>query len=151
MTLRKPSNYEQAKGIQCPEGRVKMKTQMYDTFDKIRELTKLVKTRDDEHKLDYLKMVQTGSLSLPDYGVGFLCFHTFTSFQVETNMWNARILIATIDDGDYGGWSKPLSQKAAMLLVHKIATDIMRDMTVFPTDEELNTLLRPYGVFVGPE
>lgn len=128
------------------------KYDIYERFKQILELTKLVKVEDSQHKLRYNKMVQTGELNHYDYGVGFLCFETFIVPEKSIrNGFKVRIWIATIDDGDFGGWSEPMTEGSAKDIVRKIANEVMEDMNIFPSDKKLNEMLRPYKMFVELE
>lgn len=121
----------------------------YDKFSAISELTNLVTIYDDANSCEYHKMIQTGELGLYDYGTGFLNFETKAIKQQD--YWQVRIWIATVDDGEFGGWSKPLSKSKALELVRSIAENVMKDLVVFPTKDKLNAMLRPYVMFVDYE
>lgn len=133
-----------------------MKTQVhpatknrYDKFRDIAKATELVVIADNQNSCEYHKLVQTGELGLYDYKVGFLNFETYALKQQD--YWQVRIWIATSDDSDFGGWSKPLSKAKALSLVRSIAQEVMKDLVVFPTKDKLNAILRPYGLFVDCE
>jgi hypothetical protein len=129
-----------------------MKEDRYKSFDAIAELTKLKCVYDDNQRLEYNKMVQTGDLDFCDYGAGFLNLEVFiTNSQEERSKWEVRIWVATIDDGDLGGWSLPMSIEEARKLVHKIANEVMKTLVKFPTLDEFNKQLMPYGMMIGYE
>lgn len=121
----------------------------YSKFEAVRKATELVDIYDDMNSCEYHKIVQTGELGLYDYKVGFLNFETY-AIKVQ-DYWQVRIWIASIDDCDFGGWSKPLTKHKALDTVRGIAENVMKDMIVFPTQEQLNAMLREYGLFVDYE
>lgn len=121
----------------------------YSKFEAVRKATELITISDDQNSCEYHKLVQTGELELYDYGVGFLNFETY-AIKVQDS-WQVRICIASIDDGDFGGWSKPLEKSKALKLVKSIAENVMKDMVVFPSKDKLNAVLREYGLFVDYE
>jgi len=123
----------------------------YGRFNTIREATQLAMVHDEPDQIEFHKMVQTGKLTHFDYGVGFLNFETMASFQAQAKTWHIRIWMANIDDGDFGGWSAPMTKDKVWSGVRKIAYNIMMNMVVFPTEVELNKLLLPYGVQVDRE
>jgi hypothetical protein len=116
----------------------------YKDLQKIRELTRLVKT-----KKGHSKLIQTGQLGFCDYGVGFL--------ELEVYYWEdkgkhfVRIWLGTIDDGDFGGWREMSSKDKALKLIDKMVDNVFKDMVAFPTKEELNKKLIRYGIAVDYE
>ena len=121
----------------------------YDKFEVIAKATELVIISDDQNSCEYHKLVQTGELGLYDYKRGFLNFETH-AVRVQDH-WQVRVWIASVDDGDFGGWSKPMEKSKALKLVKSIAENVMKDLMVFPTKDKLNAMLRPYGLFVDYE
>lgn len=114
----------------------------YTDFDKLEELTKLTKT-----ERGYSKFIQTGQLSLCDYGRGFIDLDIYVNKQPNRQP-TVRLWFGTIDDGDFGGWRECHSVEYAEKLVEEIANEVFKDMVSFPNDEELNLILRPYGIYV---
>jgi len=98
----------------------------------------------------YQKMIQTGEIGVGDYGVGFLNLAIFPIFWNKSG-WAVRIGIWTIDDGGAGGYSQPMEKQNSIDLCKKVADEVFRYMDMFPTMDELNEELRPYGIFVGCE
>lgn len=131
----------------------------YALFDIIKKATELKKVTDTRSELAYHKMVQTGKLEFGDYGVGFLNFELSTwpcarvPYAPEgcENLWYVRLWIATVDDGDMGAWTKPMSEAKARDLVERVAHDVMKELISFPTLDELNEQLRPFGLYVSHE
>lgn len=117
----------------------------YADFEKLAEITKMVKTA-----RGYAKFVQTGSLSINDYGRGFVDLDIY-SFVDYKKVPQVRLWFGTIDDEDFGGWLACESKEQADELVERIANEIFRDMVAFPTIEELNEDLKIYGIKVGYE
>lgn len=117
----------------------------YDGFRTLKILTELTKT-----EKGYSKFIQRGNLSLYDYNRGFidLSVHAYLNQLKEPFV---RIWFGTVDDGDYGGWLACATLEQAQELVERIANEVFKDMISFPTDEELNRMLRPYGIWVGYE
>lgn len=131
----------------------------YALFEILKNATELKKVTDTPGELAYHKMIQTGKLAFGDYGTGFLNFElsTWPCARVPhapegcENMWFVRLWIATVDDGDMGAWTKPMSEVKARDLVERVAQDVMQDLVSFPTLEELNEQLRPFGLYVSNE
>ena len=117
----------------------------YSGFDQLKELTKLTKT-----DRGYSKFIQTGNLSLGDYGRGFIDLEIYV-YMGHDNTPRVRLWFGTIDDGDFGGWLACVSKEQAEAVVESIAHDVFEDMIAFPSDEELNALLKPYWIRVGHE
>jgi hypothetical protein len=117
----------------------------YAGFEALKQLTKLTKT---EH--GYAKFIQTGDLSLCDYGRGFIDLEIYTYLD-HAGSPSVRLWFGTIDDGDFGAWLRCNTKEEADNLVEQIALSVFEGMVKFPSDEELNTLLRPYGVYATYE
>ena len=114
----------------------------YADFDKLEELTKLTKTEEG-----YSKFIQTGNLSLYDYDRGFIDLDICVCMDHDKTP-RVRIWFGTIDDGDFGGWLVCSSKEQAESIVEAVAHNVFKDMVAFPKDEELNVMLRPYGLYV---
>lgn len=152
-----------------------MKNDIYDKFNKLKELTKMVK---EEHclnapKLDlkvilhkYTKIVFSGELAKEygDYNAGYYAF--LLRPQIDINLayelkkknpkidlsregiWHVQIYISTIDDGDLEAWSSLMTLEDANNLCDRIATEILEDLTTMPNSvDQLNLNFRPYGLF----
>jgi len=118
-------------------------------FAQIKHVTELKKY--SEHGTNaYLKMIPTGKIGFFDYGRGFLGVEVFVSGH-EEGKYRPRIWFDTSDDGDYGGWGREMSKEDAVKLVDRIANEVFATIEILPTLEEMNLLLRPYGMFVGSE
>lgn len=118
----------------------------YKIFDQLTELTKLTKTKEG-----YSKFIQRGNIEFYDYNHGYLDVDVYAYQNHKDKKWFVRIWFATIDDGDYGGWREVATKLEANEVVEKIATNVFKDMVSLPTIEELNKLLRKYGIAVGYE
>ena len=131
----------------------------YSKFDGIETLTKLFLIDRPDGTTRYEKMCQTGDLDFYDYDRGFLNVEIYPCADIcgekDENgkflNYFCRMWFATIDDGDFGGWSKPMSKEKAEEMCKRIAYEVFEDMVALPTGEELNKILRPYGMFVGYE
>ena len=131
----------------------------YSKFDGLESLTKLFAIDVVDGTTRYEKMCQTGDLDFYDYGRGFLNVEIYPSADIYGEKdengkflnYFCRMWFATIDDGDFGGWSKPMSKENAQELCKRIAREVFEDMVSLPTEKELNEILRPYGMFVGRE
>ena len=116
----------------------------YNNFDILKDVTDLKLIYNGDPIVEYHKMVQTGDLDFYDYGIGFLNFE-IRSFRIGDH-WVVRIWIASIDDGDLGAWSAPMSEAEAEKLVRRVATEYLVNLKVFPTLDKLNEDLKPYGL-----
>jgi hypothetical protein len=132
-----------------PRDSDKRRSDVYDFYDQIDNITSMRKY-EEYGTYAYLKMIQTGSFKLFDYGRGFLGVQIFVSGH-EEGKYCARIWFTTVDDGDFGGWSKEMSKLNASTLVNRIAMDVFSQMKILPSQEELNLKLRPYGMYVDYE
>ena len=143
-----------------------MKTQIeYDPecrwskFDALRDLLKVFSYEVKQGKNTFLhfeKMIQTGDCPLGSYGAGFLNVEIWTTSdpylrdQTE-DCYNVRIRYANTDDGDYGGWSKPMGLEKANGLAERVMMEVYSDMVSLSSTDEINKTLRPYGLRVDFE
>ena len=118
----------------------------YDVFREITKLTEMVET-----DRGYAKMIQKGDLCKCDYGKEFFDLSISRVKDPRTGTWSVRIWLGTWDDGDFGAWKKVSSETIAKIEVKEIAMDVFADMVRFPTEEELNVLLRPHGIYMCDE
>jgi len=122
----------------------------YSDFNTLIELTKLKKMDVGDREYGYNKFIQKGELEFHDYDTGFFDTQVYV-YENGINECFVRIWVATIDDGDFGGWRKVTSREKAEQLVDDIANDVFKNMIAFPTKDELNVLLRRYGIAVDYE
>jgi hypothetical protein len=121
---------------------------IHDRYEKLEEL--LVLHRTTRATLPaFFKMCFTGQCPLFDYGRGFL--GVFGYVTPQENEYVVRLWFQTVDDGDYGGWSKSMSFEKAQDTLWKIADEVFTDMQALPNTEDLNKKLRPYGLYVDFE
>ena len=127
---------------------------IYSKFRTLGELTKLMKVTPEGSVIEYSKLIQTGDLDFCDYGVGFLNLQIYALESMEEQYkgkYHVRLWFATIDDGDFGGWSVPMEKEEAITLAKRIAEGVFEDMVKFPNQQDLNEMLMPYGMVVGYE
>jgi hypothetical protein len=117
----------------------------YTDFDKLEELTELTKT-----EKGYSKFIQKGEIEFYEYNRGFFDVDIYT-YKDHKGSWFVRIYLGTIDDGDYGSWTPVDSKEKGDALVQRMVDDIFEHMIAFPTQKELNDILRPYGACVDYE
>lgn len=122
---------------------------VYEKFAAIREITKLEQEPNRHGSISYRKMIQTGALDFFDYLTGFLEVNVYPYYDGEK--WYVRMWFATVDDGDFGGWSTDMPFEKAQKTAADIAKNVLEDMITLPTKDELNKLLRPYGMYVDYE
>jgi hypothetical protein len=121
---------------------------MYERFDAIREL---MRAHVQEDGISWAKMVQTGDSGIFDYGTGLLYMTVgYIASKYESDVVYVRIFFNTIDDGDFGGWSKPLEPEAAKVLVGKLKA-LLANIETLPSIDQFNALIRSLGMQVGPE
>lgn len=98
----------------------------------------------------------TGELQLCDYGAGLVDVRA--SYMAERSRddttksefigWVVRFSVGTLDDGTWGAWSKLFDHKDdAIDLMNKLGEELLPELAVLPTDEKLNEMLRPYGMY----
>lgn len=129
--------------------RDKRRQDVYDLYEEI-EKAMAMRKYDEYGTPAYLKMVQTGKIEFFDYDRGFLGVEIFVCGN-EKDRYCARIWFATIDDGDYGGWSREMGKEEASQLVTRIAKEVFEPMRSLPSLDEMNRMLVKYGVHVGYE
>jgi hypothetical protein len=123
------------------------KAERYDLFDIIRACQKIRKLGEGS----YSKMILTGKLDFWDYGVGFLNFEIRHYYHTTEKQHYSRIWFATIDDGDMGAWVPFSSKEEVIVFNDKFAEQYLKDLSIFPTLEELNKQLRPFGIYITRE
>lgn len=117
----------------------------YNGFEELERLTRLTRT-----EKGYAKFIQTGNLNLGDYGRGFIDVEIYTHVNHDRTP-SVRLWFGTVDDGDFGGWLVCNFKEQADNLVERIAREVFENMVSLPSEEELNVLLRPYGIYVCHE
>lgn len=120
---------------------------MYEKFKKLEKLFKL-EVKFDLFGLRYDKIVLTGESEIPDYGKGYLNISLFTFYKNKTKNYQVRCVFNSIDDTDFGGWSKEMSFDEAEELKSEIAYNILKELRVLPSIDEINSLLMPYGIYI---
>lgn len=116
---------------------------IYDTFNKLTELTQLKKTKNG-----YSKFIQRGNLELFDYNHGFIYFEIYSYKEPEDANWHAHLSFETIDDGDLDGWQEFPTKEDADEYVKEIANNIFKDMISCPNVKDLNAMLLPYNIYL---
>ncbi len=114
----------------------------YNLFERIQELTKLIKTKEG-----YQKMIQTGNLSVHDYGKGYIDLLIYYHLDMKGKHC-IRLWFGTIDDSSFGGWKIMKTEQAAIKLINKVSNEVFKEMMIFPSDDKLNVMLRSYGLYV---
>jgi hypothetical protein len=127
-----------------------LRKEIHPDFDSLQKIFTLRKGTNNELPA-FIKMCQTGKCPLFDYDRGFICVFGFVTNTNEDGKHCFRLWFQTVDDGDYGGWSKPMSFEKAYDTLFKIADNVFLNMIALPNTDGLNYLLRPYGIFVGFE
>lgn len=123
----------------------------YETFAKLKELTEMKTIENNDKVLSFSKMCQTGNLEFCDYGRGFL--NVEISAYVHPSKGHGpfcRVWFATIDDGDFGGWVNHKTLEDARKQAIKVK-EVFEKIVTLPTQDELNILLRPTGMYVCNE
>jgi hypothetical protein len=123
---------------------------VYDRFKALSELMELHEGPAAPHCLHYCKMVQTGPFNLFDYGRGFLEISVRSmpigGKEDQRGKYQVRIYIMTVDDGGWGAWSTTTTLDKANATVKKVR-DLIEGMVVLPTEEKLNEMLIPLGLY----
>ena len=126
-------------------------TDSYSVFNLLRDLQKMRTYTKKCGNTCYAKMIQSGELDHFDYNVGFHDVKVYTIKKHDEDLYAVRIWFETIDDGDFGGWSKYMKKEDAEKMAERIAKEVFEPMMVLPTENELNKSLIPLGMFVGKE
>lgn len=115
----------------------------YNLFSTILGICELVKT--GEHC--YSKMIQSGELAQThyDYNRGYYDVSMYYLPRGNDEHW-IRVWFGTIDDGDFGSWTKCENKEKALELLDKIK-DEFKDMVVCPSHEKLNKQFEKLGVY----
>lgn len=128
---------------------------IYERFDKLQEL---LQVEDMPERPGWTKMMQTGNIGLYDYGRGFLCLGVYLwpthppypAGLDASRTYSVRMYLATVDDGDWGGWSAPLSISKGMKVVQDLKEQF-KDMVALPTETEFNRIIQPFGLYCTTE
>jgi len=119
----------------------------YDTFNIIRACAKMRKCGEGS----YSKMVLTGDLEFPDYGVGFINFEIYHCYQAFEKQHYSRIWFATTDDGDMGAWVPLPTKEDVIKFNDNFAEQYLKGLNIFPTLEKLNKELLAFGIYITNE
>jgi len=120
----------------------------YNYFNEIQSLHNKLCKMEQTSEFGWNKMIRTGNLSLYDYGVGYIDLSIY--YMYVNNNHSCRLWFGTNDDGDFGANVICKTEAKAKKLV-KLAVEFFRDMTEFPSDEELNIELQKIGIYVTYE
>jgi hypothetical protein len=123
------------------------KAENYDIFNIIKACRKLRKLGEGK----YSKMILTGELEFSDYGAGFINFEIYHCYQALNKQHYSRIWFGTIDDGDMGAWVPFSSKEEVIAFNDRFVEEYLKDLSIFPTLEELNKQLRPFGIYISRE
>lgn len=124
----------------------------YAAFRSLAGATELKLIYDDAHGVCYHKIAQTGNLEFYDYGTGYLNFEIAThQDHKNAGKYVIRTWIATIDDGDMGGWSSALEPHNARRIVHELAQGWLKPLVTFPALAKMNAELRGFGLYIARE
>lgn len=98
---------------------------------------------------EWVRISVCGELGLSHYNSGIHDIHIRVVGNYENKIISYGVLfhIGNLDDGEWQAWSKyfPTIQEA-IDLVEKIAP-ILDDLVVLPTSDELNEMLKPFGMY----
>lgn len=122
-------------------------------FSVIGDLRELFSPKRDQHGRWY-RISCTGELNLCDYNAGLVS----VSLSVQADRYDQALnkffdyvvflSVGTLDDGSWAAWSKTYEDvNEATAMMNKIGEELLPDLVVLPTDEKLNEMLRPYGLF----
>ena len=134
----------------------------YDRFYTLKEICEMVSVPSryknskpafrNEDGLEFHKIVFKGACELCDYSTGYLSLSIFPYLDMQTvlggnpDAWQARFTIINIDDTMISGWSRNMSMEKVNLIVAEIAKEF-EDVTTLGTLEEINLILKPYGIY----
>jgi len=105
----------------------------------------------------YIRISSTGKCPLFDYNCGVLSVEVSTvgygrglldkSEEVDDINYVVLFTIGCADDGLWQAWSKVMPKEKCQLLVERIKTEILDYLSSLPTYEELNNILKVYGLY----
>lgn len=124
---------------------------IYDKFKALDSLFELEVIPNVRRGLRYEKLVLTGNSDINDYGAGYLNISLFTSYNYTSKNYQLRCVFNSIDDTDFGGWSKEMSFDEVEDLKIRIAYRVLKDLRILPSVDKINMLLLPYGMYVNYE
>lgn len=127
-------------------------------FQALYDLKNMFRPQKDESKYGYIRISSKGNFGLFDYGVGLLSVHVSVvgygkgalgKPDEEVNDVNYVVLftVGCADDGLWQAWSKVMPKEKCERMVEKIKIEILDELSILPTDVELNEMLQPYGLF----
>lgn len=95
-----------------------------------------------------------GEMEVHDYDAGVLYVrvsvvrHFFNQKENMPDEWYVSFHISCLDDGEWAAWSPPTTDKESVQqMVDKIGEEVLPLLTTLPNSEDLNKLLRPYGLY----
>ena len=127
-------------------------------FKALFDLKEMFRPQKDEFGHGYIRLSAKGNFGLFDYGVGLLSVHvSFVAYgkgalgkpdeEVDDVNYTVLFTVGCADDGLWQAWSKVMPKEKCESLVEKIKIDILDELSILPTDVELNEMLQPYGLF----
>lgn len=120
-----------------------------DLLQLIREKSKFVLSYNHKKVLTYERLLISGDLAKThyDYGVGAYILSITVRESLSTpNIWYIQTYFGTIDDGDFGSENVVDSMDKAIDLQKKIM-EKFNDISVCPSQDELNVIFRDIGVY----
>lgn len=120
-----------------------------------RYLNELYKNYFQVQKTDrgYIRVSAKGLFNLFEYGRGIYWVHVETvGYGRELDgkpiiQYCVLFSVGTINDGNWQAWSTYHSKEKCQEIVEKINKEIFPDLGSMPSEEMLNELLKPFGLF----
>lgn len=105
-------------------------------------------------RFGWVRISTSGNLGLCDYGCGLHDVSVYASGEGYRDKdgkiqvrYNVRFRVGTGDDGSWGAWGPSFDTLDECLThVEKVAP-ILDDLVSLPTEDELNKMLQPFGMF----
>jgi hypothetical protein len=120
-------------------------------FGLLFDIREIFSTKPTPNGLGHTRISTTGKLEICDYGVGLLVVSVKLVGQgnkpPETTDYFVQFHIQSGDDSSWIAWSKPYKSKEDCLEMVKKVSELLTDLICLPSSEDLNEMLRPYGLY----
>ena len=101
----------------------------------------------------YMRVAFKGEFNLFDYDCGTyyirlsLSNNDWSRSKDEPILYCVHFCVGCADDGGWGAWGQPTTKEKAKELLDKIATELLPELTIMPSEEDLNKMLAPYKLW----
>lgn len=101
----------------------------------------------------YFRISTKGNFELVDYNAGLYDVSIkavgegYYEGDEHKSRWAVRFMVSNLDDMMWIGYSKNYDSKEECIKHVDFVASILDDLVTMPTEQELNEMLRPFGIF----